>query len=76
MFQLGTGKDPLYFPHAADNTVHDYGLLQWGTKFGVVLNFNEQRSVSLCEMLMGDRYHRLQPLLPHVISAFLNIILI
>ncbi|KAH3757009.1 hypothetical protein Pelo_11227 [Pelomyxa schiedti] len=66
---IGTGKDPKFFPHFSNSgPTHNWGLCQWGFKFGSVLDFNEQRCSDLCSLLLGNRFHLVQPILPKCIK--------
>jgi patatin-like phospholipase/acyl hydrolase len=66
LLSIGTGKVPRFI----DGSKHDWGYAQWTR---ILVDMMLEGSVELvdkiCRPLLGSRYHRLCPRLPHTIHA-------
>ncbi|GAM24450.1 hypothetical protein SAMD00019534_076250 [Acytostelium subglobosum LB1] len=58
---LGTGLSPHYMEGGPD---YDYGLLNWAPKLGnLFMGSQVDFLAQLCDNILGERYHRINPLL-------------
>ncbi len=67
LLSLSTGHVPHYIED--DGTAHNFGLYQWLPKMSVVMwDSMIQKSSLMCHNFLGDRYHRVDPLLEREIA--------
>eukprot|EP01097_Dermamoeba_algensis_P005385 TRINITY_DN3423_c0_g2_i1.p1 TRINITY_DN3423_c0_g2~~TRINITY_DN3423_c0_g2_i1.p1 ORF type:complete len:113 (+),score=26.84 TRINITY_DN3423_c0_g2_i1:125-463(+) len=64
LLSLGTGKTNHYYPNKNSEN-HDWGYVQWVPKLPSVLwDGMVEKAEKLCHVVLGRRYHKLNPILP------------
>eukprot|EP01105_Mastigella_eilhardi_P019662 TRINITY_DN4645_c0_g1_i3.p1 TRINITY_DN4645_c0_g1~~TRINITY_DN4645_c0_g1_i3.p1 ORF type:complete len:731 (+),score=140.74 TRINITY_DN4645_c0_g1_i3:26-2194(+) len=64
---IGTGSEAIFmndtFLHRCSRS-HDWGILQWGLNFSKLIDIQQEKTIDMCKVLLGDRMHRVQVFLP------------